>query len=379
MGGFGTVFEIAKTATGYANTPTTLVNFNGTNGANPFASLIFDANGNLFGTTRLGGANNFGTVFEIAKTTGGYASTPNTLINFCSLPNCADGGEPFASLIFDNNGNLFGTTRYGGANNGTVFEIVKTAGGYASTPTILISFNGNGGEPYASLIFDANGNLYGTTEGGGTGGGGTVFEIAKTTGGYASTPTTLVNFCSLPNCADGELPDASLIADANGNLFGTTSMGGTGTYQTSFPTGGTVFEIAKTTGGYASTPTTLVNFCSLPNCADGELPVASLIADAKGNLFGTASAGGRQGGGVVFEITGSGFIPPKQFVGAPGKAFRRGLPGIPRVINKRTSEVTGRPNRSKSFLGRPPADVAASYRKMFDLKVRNVFDLKVGV
>jgi uncharacterized repeat protein (TIGR03803 family) len=324
--GAGTVFEIVKTASGYASTPTTLVSFcslpNCADGATPYAGLIADANGNLFGTTSGGGAYagiyGGGTVFEIVKTASGYATTPTILYSFCAQTNCTDGSGPLGGLIADANGNLFGTTGTGGANNdaGTVFEIVKTASGYASTPTILVSFGSlpaDGALPVAALIADANGNLFGTTsEGGASGYYGTVFEIVKTASGYASTPITLVSFCSLPNCADGANPNGGVIADANGNLFGTTALGL-----------GTVFEIAKTASGYASTPTTLVRFCSLPKCADGKSPLAGLIADANGNLFGTTSEGGgvndvHLGAGTVFEITGSGFVPPPLFAGTPG-------------------------------------------------------------
>jgi uncharacterized repeat protein (TIGR03803 family) len=182
-----------------------------------------DANGNLFGTTGQGGANNAGTVFEIAKTAAGYASTPTILVSFCSLANCADGRFPGGGLIADASGNLFGTTQEGGANGrGTVFEITKTASGYASTATTLVTFCSlancvDGALPIAGLIIDASGNLFGTTtQNGANGGGGTVFEITKTASGYASTPTILVSFCSLANCADGAFPDGVLIADASG-------------------------------------------------------------------------------------------------------------------------------------------------------------------
>ena len=186
------MFEIAKTASGYASTPTTLVSFNGADGTFPEGSLIADANGDLFGTTEDGGANDDGTVFEIAKTAGGYASTPITLASF----NDDDGAFPEGSLIADANGDLFGTTLEGGANEvGTVFEIAKTAGGYASAPTTFISFDqAHGAFPEGSLIADANGDLFGTTLEGGANDDGTVFEIPKTAGGYASTPTMLVSF-----------------------------------------------------------------------------------------------------------------------------------------------------------------------------------------
>ena len=300
----GTVFEIAKTADGYANTPTTLVNFNGANGRNPQGSLIADAHGDLFGTTAAGGEYGYGTVFEIAKTAHGYASTPTTLVSF----NIIDGNEPLA-LIADAHGNLFGTTYSGGAYGpygyGTVFEIAKTAHGYANTPTTLVNFNDTNGSGPTSLIADAQGDLFGTTAYGGNlktnapFGDGTVFEIAKTATGYASTPTTLVSF----NGTDGASPFGTLIADAYGNLFGTTFLGGTTAVGGSSGFG-TVFEIAKTAHGYANTPTTLVNF----NGTDSDLPMSGLIADAHGDLFGTTITNGENPDGTVFEITGSGFV-----------------------------------------------------------------------
>ena len=311
--GNGTVFEIAKTASGYASTPTTLVSFNGANGAEPNGyeggggALIADAYGDLFGTTSTGGnlktnaPFGAGTVFEIAKTATGYASTPTTLVSF----NGTDGSGPI-SLIADAHGDLFGTTAAGGRYGyGTVFEIAKTAQGYASTPTILVSFNIIDGNGPLALIADADGNLFGTTNTGGAYGYGTVFEIAKTATGYASTPTTLVSF----NNANGAQP-VTLIADAQGDLFGTTAFGGN--LKANAPFGaGTVFEIAKTASGYASTPTTLVSF----NGTDGAQPYGSLIADANGDLFGTTflggttAVGGSAGFGTVFEIakTASGY------------------------------------------------------------------------
>ena len=285
--GDGTVFEIAKTADGYSSTPTTLASFNGEDGSAPQGSLIADSNGDLFGTTDEGGATGDGTVFEIAKTPGGYASTPTTLVSFDQQ----DEG-PEGSLLADANGNLFGTTTgidptTGNKTAGTVFEIKKTAAGYASTPTTLVSFNGADGElPLGGLIADSHGNLFGTTGDGGANGDGTVFEIAKTADGYASTSTTLASF----NGEDGSAPQAGLIADSNGELFGTTYGGGAND-------DGTVFEIVKTAAGYASAPTTLFSF----NAANGGGP-SGLIADANGDLFGTTYGGGANDDGTVFEI-----------------------------------------------------------------------------
>lgn len=179
-----------------------------------------DATGDLIGTSFNSQEDFFGSVFEIAKTSGGYANAPATLVSF----NGADGQWPYASPIADAAGDLLGTTGYGGADNdGTVFEIANNYGSYASTPTTLITFNGTDGlAPSGSLIADAAGDLFGTTYSGGADGDGAVFEIAKTAGGYASTPTILVSF----NGTDGSDPDARLIADAAGNLFGTTFFGG---------------------------------------------------------------------------------------------------------------------------------------------------------
>ena len=189
-------------------------------GAYPKAGLIADAKGDLFGTTSVGGptvSGGLGTVFEIEKTAGGYASMPTILVSFDE----SSGFEPEGSLIADANGDLFGTTTIGAANNdGSVFEVAKTSTGYASTPTVLVNFNdADGGIARGGLIADANGDLFGTTAAGGAIGSGTVFEIKKTAAGYASTPTTLVSF----NDADGKRPQASLIADASGDLFGTTA------------------------------------------------------------------------------------------------------------------------------------------------------------
>jgi uncharacterized repeat protein (TIGR03803 family) len=322
-GGVGTAANPANGTvfTGYASTPTTLVSFHLDDPdapQTPVAGLLADANGDLFGTSEFGGANGLGTVFELKKTASGYAGTATTLASFSNNPG---GAEPKGNLIADANGDLSGTTYLGGAedadglSHGTLFEIAKTAAGYASTPTTLISFNGDDGDaPVASLIADSNGDLFGTTELGGASGGGTVFEIAKTPTGYASTPTTLVNF-------EVDVPVGSLIADSRGDLFGTTKGGGS-------VNGGAVFEIVKTAAGYASTPITLASFQDLD---DGLSPVGGLIMDANGDLFGTTSGTTASPfnlpatDGTVFEIkkTATGYASASALVffdGADGAA-----------------------------------------------------------
>jgi uncharacterized repeat protein (TIGR03803 family) len=312
--GLGTVFEIARTAGGYASTPTTLVSFTFVDGKPKDGSLAADADGDLFGTTLAGGSFGEGNVFEIVKSAGGYATTPTTLVSF----NGFDGAHVNGGLIADAKGDLFGTTVGDSSfsNSSTVFEIAKTAGGYASTPTTLTSFDTFAG-PEAGLIADANGDLFGSTFEGGAGNHGTVFEIAKTAGGYASTRATLVNF----TVDDGPPTDGSLVADARGDLFGTSERGGP------FDEGD-VFEIAKTASGYANTPITLASFNGI---SDGSSPLGNLIVDANGDLFGTTPNGGPSNNGTVFEIknTAAGYastpITVASFNGADGSMPVYGL------------------------------------------------------
>ncbi len=262
---------------------TTLISFNGTDGETPDAGVIADAAGDLFGTTNDGGVA--GTVFELVNN-GGGSYTPTTLVSF----NGANGEYPYAGLVADAAGDLFGTTNAGGANSaGTVFELVNNGGG-SYTPTTLVSFNGAIGQyPDAGLVADAAGDLFGTTQVGGANDDGTVFELMNNAGG-SYTPTTLVNF----DGTNGAIAQAGLIFDAAGNLFGTTAYGGANN-------DGTVFELVNNGGG-SYTPTTLVNF----DGTNGANPYASLISDAAGDLFGTTQGGGANGDGTVFELVNNG-------------------------------------------------------------------------
>jgi uncharacterized repeat protein (TIGR03803 family) len=236
------VFELSPNAGG-GWTEKVLHSFknNGNDGSSSYASLIFDGVGNLYGTTAGGGAKSLGTVFELRPKTGG-GWTEKLLHSF--IDSGKDGYYPEAGLIFDASGNLYGTTAFGGSGSctdgcGTVFELTpKTGGGW--TEKILHNLNNNGKDGYypfaRGLIFDGAGNLYGTTESGGSGscrdGCGTVFELTPKTGG-GWTEKVLYNFKN--NSRDGRKPGAGLIFDASGNLYGTTYGGGHG--------GGTVFEI----------------------------------------------------------------------------------------------------------------------------------------
>ena len=193
---------------------TTLVTFNLINGANPYAGLIMDGSGNLFGTTFYHGSSGYGTVFELAKQGGGYSNTVTTLASF----NGSNGANPYAGLIMDGSGDLYGTTTGGGSSGyDTVFELAKQGGGYSNTVTTLASL---GYYSYAGLIMDGSGNLYGTTYG-------TVFELAKQGGGYSNTVTTLATF----NGSNGEYLRAGLIMDGSGNLYSTTEGGGSSSWH----------------------------------------------------------------------------------------------------------------------------------------------------
>jgi uncharacterized repeat protein (TIGR03803 family) len=288
---------------------------NCTDGSQSFAGLIQDEAGSLYGTTVGGGANGEGTVFKLDNT--GHITI---LYSFCSVSGCTDGAYPEAGLISDPEGNLYGTTEGGGNASadtckngsivgcGTVFKIDS-----AGQETLLYSFCSqvgcaDGSLPVAGLARDAAGNLYGTTQNGGNGnsicigeGCGTVFKL-EPNGHYS----VLYKFCSVAGCTDGATPMAGLLLDAAGNLYGTTLGGGLPpkepceNYDSQTDGCGTVFKI-DSAGHYS----VLYKFCSVSGCIDGDNPVAGLIEDDEGNLYGTASQGGDTGGSV-FKLDSQG-------------------------------------------------------------------------
>jgi uncharacterized repeat protein (TIGR03803 family) len=271
------------------------LNPDGPDGAFPEAALVADGSGNFYGTTYNGGPYNVGTVFELSPREGGRR-TEKVLYSFKS--NGRDGNFPYAGLIFDTHGNLYGTTYQGGANNGgTVFLLEPHSGG-SWTESVLYSFCAqtycaDGSYPSAGLIFDAHGNLYSTTSSGGTIGLGTVFELSPRRGG-GWTETVLYSFN--PNGTDGLFPIASLIFDAAGDLYGTTLDGGTNN-------DGTVFELSPNgQGGW--TEAVIYSFCAQANCTDGSYPYyAGLVIDTAGNLYGTTHEGGTYNDGTAFELS----------------------------------------------------------------------------
>jgi uncharacterized repeat protein (TIGR03803 family) len=298
--GCGTVFKITP-----GGTLTTLHSFDGTDGANPEAGLVQGTDGNFYGTTYFGGANcpvyGCGTVFKI---------TPSGALTTLHSFDSTDGANPRAGLVQATNGKFYGTTYGGGANDyGTVFKI--TPGG---TLVTLHSFNPNGLDgayPEAALVQGANGNLYGTTDGGGANGPvGTVFKITP-----SGTLTILHSFCSQTNCTDGDSPAASLVQATDGNFYGTTEHGGANNQ-------GTLFKITS-----SGALTTSYSFCSQGgnNCTDGSQPVAGLVQDTNGTFYGTTDGGGANGpNGTVFSLSvGLGpFVATNPTTGPVGKSVK---------------------------------------------------------
>ena len=302
-GGCGTVFELIPGTNGKW-TEKLLHSFHGQDGIDPAANLIFDAAGNLYGTTFLGGdlkckdgnGNGCGTVFKLTPGANGEWSE-KVLHSF----NGKDGFATYAGVIFDSTGNLYGTTLSGGAYGyGTVFEL-RPDGNGQWTESLLYSFStGNGGfNPYAGVIFDTQGNLYGTAINGGAYNHGTVFELSPANGQWSETVLHSFEY----NSSDGFYPYGGLVFDATGNLYGTGFDGGTYGY-------GVIFEMTPAKNGQW-TEKLLYSFGSRRN--DGWLPMGNLIFDPSGNLYGSTIAGGIQssicdsyGCGTVFELSPGG-------------------------------------------------------------------------
>jgi uncharacterized repeat protein (TIGR03803 family) len=294
-GGCGLVFKLTPTSTGWGYS--VIYRFRGgRDGVNPFGSLIFDAAGNLYGTTAFGGGSTncasggCGTVFELSPNSGGGWSE-SVLYRFRGGH---DGEVPSGGVVFDSSGNIYGATVNGGTgcafSCGTVFQVSPAAGGW--TENILYNFQGtnenpDGAYPQSGVTIDASGNLYGTTFEGGSQGGGTVFEISPNGGAW--TESILYSFRGRK---DGQLPYGNVVFDAAGNLWGTTSAGG-GTTQSC----GTAFELTPTSGVW--TESIRHRF----TCGkDGGVPATGVTIDATGNIYGTTQTAGDGGSGTIFRL-----------------------------------------------------------------------------
>ncbi len=293
-GGCGTVYNLRPPVTGCKTvvcrwTETVLYSFTGgPDGSGPFyVDPVFDQAGNLYGTTEYGGSNGYGVVFKLAPSGGGW--TESVIHNFAG----EDGIFPASGVIFDRVGNLYGTSGGGLSGQGNVYQLAPSGSGW--TATNLHSFqNGTDGEfPVAGLIVDQSGNLYGTTSSGGSGGGGTVFELSSSDGSWM--------FAVLYGLSGGYIqgPRGSLAMDVAGNLYGTT-------YAEGIYYSGTLFKLTRSQGGWAYT-----RLHDFTGSSDGANPLGGPALDANGNVYGTTEYGGSFAGencggigcGVVWEIT----------------------------------------------------------------------------
>ena len=281
--GCGTVLKITP-----QGTLTTLHSFDFTDGYRPEA-LVQAANGNFYGTTNTGGAHTYGTVFKITP-----QGTLTTLYSFCAQtpPNCTDGADPQAALVQATDGNLYGTTSDGGIGVGTFFKV--TPSGTLTTLHIFGTGNGEGFNPMGALVQATDGNFYGTTNTGGAFANdqGTVFKITP-----SGALTTLHTFDYVADFANGAYPVAGLVQGTDGNFYGTTSDGGNGNQEVGGA--GTIFKITPS-GSF----TILHRFSG----TDGGQPLAGLIQATDGNFYGTTKTGGTKEFGTVFKITPGGTL-----------------------------------------------------------------------
>lgn len=285
--GCGTIFELS--ADGRFRTVHAFVGK--TEGGLSSAALIQATDGNLYGTARVGGVADAGTVFQVT-----LQGKVTTLHSFRKT----DGSDPIGALVQGSNGNFYGTTSSGGAHDaGTVFEVTPQ-GDLSTLHDFCSDANcADGSSPVAGLVLTTNGNFYGTTRGGVGKAAGTIFEITPT-----GTLTTLYTFCAQARCADGNHPKASLIQASDGNLYGTTFSGGVQRQ-------GTIFEITPT-----GTLTTLHRF----QYANGANPYGGLMQASSGNFYGLATYGGTGTFGIAFSLsTGLSSFVGTRLVATPGQ------------------------------------------------------------
>jgi uncharacterized repeat protein (TIGR03803 family) len=330
--GAGAVVMVVPNADiGDKGTATTLYSFTGgKDGSLPSGGLIIDSTGALYGTTTIDGAIGGGTVFKLSPPGSGRSAwTEQTLWSF-GAP--GDGANPVGSLVADAAGNLYGTTNWGGtAGQGAVFELMPPSGSRKKwTETILWSFTGgpDGANPVGALVFDAAGALYGTTKAGASASVGTVFQLLRpAVRGSAWTETNLWSFTGI---LDGASPTGTLLPDGQGGFFGTAQFGGGvnpvcdqarfpyygepdseteyADHAGFIPAGGNgcgvVFDLSPPSDGQSGWTQTIQ--WRFKGAIDGANPVAGVVADTAGNLYGNATEYGQKFWGVEYKLTPTG-------------------------------------------------------------------------
>lgn len=288
FGSRGEVYELTNNSGVW--TETVLYRFgNAPDGENPEGGLVRDASGNLYGSTSRGGANDRGTVYKLTQGSGGWTETV-----LYSFTGGNDGASPEGSLVMDQAGNLYGTATFGGgSNNGVVYELSPTSGGW--TQTVLYSFTGgnDGGQPLAGPTLDPAGNLYGTASQVNTDDTGVVYKLTPGSAGWIQS--VLYSF-TLGN--DGGDPEAPLTRDQSGAIYGPANAGGTGMAGVVFKLRPGMFTPPSLPSGW--TEEVLYNFTGGD---DGNGPNTGVVFDQAGNLDGATSQGGSGGFGVVYQLT----------------------------------------------------------------------------
>ena len=281
--GCSAVYRLSPQGSGW--TYTVLYEFSGNRQGSEPTQLVLDAAGNLYGELIVGGTFGAGSIFELSPTTSG----PWTYTNLYTFTGGTDGQYPVGGLVFDGSGNLYGATAYGGAEEGgqgAVFKLSPNGSG-GWTESVIYSVSVTANHPTGPLVFDGSGNLYGVWDGAdGVLGG--VFELKPSSGGW-----TFVSLYSFTGSSDGETPEAGVVRDAAGNLYGTTTYGGAHHL-------GTVYELSPNSGG-GYTFNLLYTFAGGNGGGNSFNPVT---LDASGTLFGSA-LGGADNWGVVFELSPS--------------------------------------------------------------------------
>ncbi len=301
-----------------ASTAVVLHSFDDFDGAYPSTDLVRDAGGNLYGMTVLGGDFGSGTVFQLAPSGSGWTET--VLHSFTSG---ADGGQPYGGVTLDAQGNVFGTTVIGGSGGvcvesgcGVVFKLTRT--GSTWSPSVIYDFTGldDGYGPGGPVVFDAQGNLYGMTPTGGANGLGVVYKLTPGAGG-AWTQSVIHTFTGGSDGATGSA-GRLLVDNATGAITGVATVGGQ--YGA-----GVVFRLTSTASG-PWTPTTLYEFQGQPDAA---FPYGGLLKDTAGNLYGTTYYGGANGLGAVYKLTSQGGAYTESVL----HSFRGGRDGANSISN----------------------------------------------